>query len=229
MPGIVKLPATCGVTRTTVVVGASVAPLMNSMRRDRSTTRNSNPDTSGKVMGCVSASRLVIVSCADSPMVISAGSIVALTNSPVATAGAMASNATISAISSAPRIRLILMSPILVGLFRRLIHIASVERHRGSMPLVRLRRIEEFARLLATHLTRQMHDNRGQRVLRARLRRAAGPVLARRLTGRGSRWRRPLLLRRRLPRSLVLVLVLVLALVLVVILLGILFILEFID
>ena len=48
IPGMVKVPATCGVTRITIVVVASVAPRMISFRRDRSTTRNSNPGTTGQ-------------------------------------------------------------------------------------------------------------------------------------------------------------------------------------
>src|SRR5882724_12918788 len=87
-PGIVKIPAICGVTRTTIDEEGSVVPLMSSIWRVRPTISNCKPDTTGIVMGTVPSPKLVIVNLADSPSVICAGWMVAYTSGSSAMAGA---------------------------------------------------------------------------------------------------------------------------------------------
>jgi hypothetical protein len=136
------------------------------------------------------APKLVIVSCADSPTVICAGSIVALTRGAAAKAGAVARYAMIVAVSPSRRFRFLLISPVLVRLFRRLVIVAAGKRYSERTPFVSLRRIEEFARFLAAHLPGLTLAIRSPRiVVSARLRIGARLPVARRLAGRGSGWR----------------------------------------
>src|ERR1700731_269792 len=151
MPGIVKMPGACGVTRTTIDEVARVAPLMISIRREWPITRNSSPDTSGSVTGSMPVPELVIVSSADSPMEICDGSMVALTTGAAAKAGAASAYAAV--IASRVRTNLVLItSPILDGTFRRLVRVLACRRHSGRAALVSLRRVEQLAGFFATHL-----------------------------------------------------------------------------
>ena len=52
-PGMEKIPAICGVTRTTIDVEGSVVPLMISIWRVRPMISNCKPETTGMVMGAV--------------------------------------------------------------------------------------------------------------------------------------------------------------------------------
>src|SRR5450755_4369379 len=83
-PGMVKIPAICGVTRTTVAEEGSIVPLINSTWRVRATISNCRPDTTGMVMGAVPSPKLVIVNIADSPSVICAGWMVLYTSGSLA-------------------------------------------------------------------------------------------------------------------------------------------------
>src|SRR5271154_4969164 len=71
--GMVKIPAICGVTRTTIDDEGSVVPLTISTWRVRPTISNCSPETTGMVMGAVPSPKFVIVNFADSPSVICAG------------------------------------------------------------------------------------------------------------------------------------------------------------
>ena len=91
--------------------------------------------------------------------------------------------------SSVRRLRFLLMSlPILVRFFR-LVIVAAGEGYSERMPFVSLRRIEEFARFLAAHLTRRALAIRCLRAVRGRLRAGARLLRARRLPGCRSGWR----------------------------------------
>src|ERR1700730_13203746 len=91
--------------------------------------------------------------------------------------------------SSVRRLQFLLMSlPILVRFFRLGI-VAAGEGHSERMPFVSLRRIEEFARILAAHLARRTLAIRRLRIVRGRVRAGGRLLRARRLAGRGSGWR----------------------------------------
>jgi hypothetical protein len=92
--------------------------------------------------------------------------------------------------NSVRRLQFLLMSlPILVRFFR-LVIVAAGEGHSERMPFVSLRRIEEFARFLAAHLTGRALAIRCLRIVRGRLRAGGARLLrARRLAGCGSGWR----------------------------------------
>src|SRR5208282_2851338 len=120
--------------------------------------------------------------------VICAGSIVARSSGASAKAWVVASEAVSTATSLIQRRRLLLMSPILVGLFRRLV-IAASKGCRERMPFLSLGRIEQLARFLAAHLTGQMLVVRRPRILvRALIRAAAGLAVAVGIAGRRGRW-----------------------------------------
>jgi hypothetical protein len=100
---MVKIPAICGVTRTTIDEEGSVVPLINSICWVRAMISNCKPDTTGMVMGALPSPKFVIVNLADSPSVICAGWMVAYTSGSSAMAGAAATSDTpISAISHLP-------------------------------------------------------------------------------------------------------------------------------
>src|SRR6202035_3431844 len=102
-PGMLKIPAICGVTRTTIDEEGSVVPLINSIWWVWATISNCKPDTTGLVMGAAPSPKLVIVNRADSPSVICAGWIVAYTSGSSAIAGAAdTSNTPASTISHPP-------------------------------------------------------------------------------------------------------------------------------